>query len=243
MTEPAVRRVALVKSAGRADAFARAVSSAGFTPVLVSPFRVETIHRGLARCGEILAAGAVDWAVFTSPTAVAQLENGPVGLPELLRRVPEVAAVGPGTASALHVVGITPTVVGTGGGIALADAVLRRVGSESVRLLHLAAEEVRPEFEERMAAADHVVDAVPVYRAVPDAVGERAALSGSFAAVVLASPRLAQRAAELFPDRPPSIAIGRTTAAALRDLGWPPARIAAGPTPAEVTAALVDALT
>ena len=76
---------------------------------------------------------------------------------------------------------------------------------------------------------------------LPVSVGERAA-QGEFAAVVVGSPNLAQRAATLFPARPPAVAIGRTTASALRDLGWPPAAVAATPSPADVASALAEAL-
>jgi uroporphyrinogen-III synthase len=92
-----------------------------------------------------------------------------------------------------------------------------------------------------LESAGAVYVAVPVYRAVADVVGERAA-TGEFAAVVVGSPNLARRAASLFPARPPAVAIGRTTASALRDAGWPPAAVAATPTPADVAEALKRAL-
>ena len=73
---------------------------------------------------------------------------------------------------------------------------------------------------------------------IADPVGERAA-AGEFAAVVIGSPRLGERAMELIPPpRPPSIAIGRTTAQALREIGWAPAAVAEKPTAKDVGAAL-----
>jgi uroporphyrinogen-III synthase len=233
------RRVALVKSAGRADAFAVALRAAGFVPVLVSPFQREAIPEGEERLERSLAAaralgGAGVWVAVTSAHAVPGLS----GLGDLLEGA-RFAAVGGGTATALHAVGFDADVIGDGGGAALAREMLAAGVTPRETVLHPCNEAVRRELAIVLADAGIDVTTVPVYRMVPDAVGERAA-RGEFHAVVVASPRLAARAAELFADRPPAVAIGRTTAAALRDLGWPPRAVAAGPTPADVAAAVTN---
>lgn len=228
---PASGRVAIVKSAGRADEFAEAVRGCGLVPVLVSPFRDERIAEGEAHLARELAAGPA-WVAVTSPNAVPSLAAHRAALAGL-----RVAAVGTGTASALHSAGIPTDLVGDAGGEALARRMSAAGLAAGAVVVHPCAEDARRELAETLRAAGASVVAVPVYRMVADAVGERAA-EGPFAAVVVGSPKLARRAAELFPSRPPAVAVGRTTAAAMRDLGWPPAAVAAAPTPQDVAAAL-----
>lgn len=228
MTGP---RVALVKSAGRADAFAAAVHAAGGVPVLVAPFRREDVPHADAYLRAALLPPP-DWVAVTSPHAAAVIGR-------VLPRGAgvRVAAVGPGTASALHSAGVRPDLIGDGGGTELGEALLAAGCAAGDTVVHAAGEPSRPELRARLAAEGVEVVTVSVYRMVPDPVGERSA-AGRFDAVVVGSPRLAARAAELFEPRPPVVAIGRTTAAALRDLGWAPAAVAARPTPDDVEGAL-----
>jgi len=231
------RRVALVKSAGRADAFAVALASAGFAPVLVSPYQRDPLPEGEARLRDALTfaqalGGPPVWVAVTSAHTVPALAT----LEDLLDGV-RLAAVGEGTATALHAAGLRADIVGDSGGAALARAMLAAGVTPAHTVLHPCNADARAELADVLGAAGIEVTVVPVYRMVPDAVGERAA-RGAFHAVVVTSPRLAERAAELFPARPPVVAIGRTTAAALRDLGWPPAAVAASPAPEDVAAAV-----
>ena len=110
------RRVALVKSAGRADAFGMALRDAGFVPVLVSPFQREALPGGeddlaaALSAASALSAGGGIWVAVTSAQAVPALEP----LADLLADA-RLAAVGGGTATALHAVGLTADVVGDAG--------------------------------------------------------------------------------------------------------------------------------
>ena len=233
------RRVALVKSAGRADDFAVALRAAGFVPVLVSPFQREPLASGEVRLQRALACarglgGLRVWIAVTSAQAVPSL----AGLQDLLRDA-RFAAVGGGTATALHAAGFDAEGVGESGGAALGRAMLAAGVTPHDTVLHPCALDVRSELKEVLAEAGIELGVCPVYRMVPDAIGARAA-QGEFHAVVIASPRLAERAAQLFPGRPSAVAIGRTTAAALRDLGWAPAAVAATPSPADVAAAVTN---
>ena len=237
------RRVALVKSAGRADAFAAALRAAGFVPVLVAPFRREALERGERELGDALgyaralvvgAGRRGTWLAVTSANAVAAL----TGLRGQLAGT-RIAAVGGGTATALHAAGLAAEVVGDSGGAALARRMLAAGLVAGDTVVHACAEDTRPELADVLAAAGVHVRAIAVYRMVRDAVGERAA-AGTFHAVVVASPRLAARALELFARRPPAVAVGRTTAAALRDLGWTPAAVAASASPQDVAAAVAS---
>jgi uroporphyrinogen-III synthase len=223
-------RVAIVKSAGRADAFAEAVRELGCTPVLVSPFRVEEVETAHVRLCDALAGGA-EWFAVTSPHAAVEMLGAFADEPF------RVAAVGEGTASALHSLGFDVEVVGEGGAEALGRRIVAAGLAEGGVVVHACGEDARQELRRVVEEAGGVYVPVVVYRMVADPVGERA-VAGEFAAVVVGSPNLARRAAELFPGRPPAVAIGRTTAAALRDLGWPPAAAAAAPTPRDVADAL-----
>mgnify|MGYP001211639166 CR=1 FL=1 len=238
MTE---RRVALVKSAGRADAFAVALRAAGFVPVLVSPFQREPIPQGEQELARALAYAlglavaprrASVWVAVTSAHAVPALEAVRHLLPAA-----RLAAVGAGTATALHAAGLRAHVVGDAGGAGLAERMLDAGLGRGDVVLHPCAMEARVELRATLADAGVTLRALPVYRMTADPVGERAA-EGEFHAVVVTSPRLAERALELFPAKPRVVAIGRTTAAALRDLGWTPAVVAATPSPADVAAAV-----
>jgi uroporphyrinogen-III synthase len=111
-------RVALFKSAGRAEGFAQAIRDAGGDPVLVSPFRCEDHADAVPCLHDALTSGAT-WAVATSPHAA----------PALARVLTDgfdvrVAAVGPGTAGALHTSGVRTRLVGSGGGAELAQAMI-----------------------------------------------------------------------------------------------------------------------
>ena len=229
------RRVAIVKSAGRADVFAEAVASLGHVPVLVSPFHEEPVE-GCDAAIDAALARAPQWLAVTSPHAAPVLERhrGVLG-------AARIAAVGSGTATSLQSAGFLPEVVGDAGGEELARRIVAAGLVAGDLVVHPCAEEARGELRAGVEAVGARVLAVPVYRMVRDPVGERAA-AGEFAAVGVGSPRLAQRAVELFPSRPPAGAVGRTTASALRALGWAPAAVAARPTPEDVAAALAAVL-
>jgi uroporphyrinogen-III synthase len=228
------RRVAVVKSAGRADAFAEAVQELGWTPVLVSPFRAEEDGDVHMKMCEALTQ-RTDWfAVTSSHAAVPVLE---MFCMESFR----VAAVGPGTATALQSLGYEVEIVGDAGSESLGRRMLEAGLAPGDVVVHACGAESRGELRRVVEGAGGVYRPVVVYRMVPDPVGERAA-AGEFAAVIVGSPNLARRAAELFPSRPPAVAIGRTTASAMRDLGWTPQSVAAKPVPADVAAALRAAI-
>jgi len=228
-------RVALVKSAGRAEPYGDAIREAGAVPVLVSPYRVEPVEGSLDVLSGLLAHGPA-WLALTSTHAVPVLETLAGRLGDV-----RVAAVGPGTATALQATGLRPSLVGEAGGGALARQMIAAGAGPGDLVIHAAGEVVHGALAEELRAGGCEVEVVPVYRMVPDPVGERAA-GGAFAAVVVGSPRLAERAAELFPARPPVVALGATTADALRRLGWEPAAVAERTRPEDITEALARVL-
>ena len=160
-----------------------------------------------------------------------------------------VYTVGPATAAAARAAGLPAESLGDDGQRA-AQALVAR-GVRGVRLLAPRAAGGRDDALAILTAAGAEVTAVTAYRTVARAPGDpavqagRAALaSGQSAACVIFAPSQVEALAAIVADlgglaivRAP-IAIGATTAAALRAHGATPAAIAATPTPAGVAAAV-----
>jgi len=151
----------------------------------------------------------------------------------------EVWAVGPATA-ALFPAAHTPEVAD---GASLARALLAARGP--VRVLVPRAEEGREDAVAILRAAGaHVIEAI-AYRTVavpagdPSLAAGLAALPGADVIVVFAPSQVAALAALVAPLAGTFVAIGPTTAAALRDRGIEPA-IAAAPTPEGIANAVAS---
>jgi uroporphyrinogen-III synthase len=191
------------------------------------------------------------WVAFASERGVSALVEAvrTAGTLDVLR-TRKLAAVGPGTAAALGAHGLEATLVAsvpTGEG--LSGALVPRLAPGEVVLLP-AAENGRPELEEGLRTAGVAVERVAAYRSRP--VGSE---PDGWAEVVAHPPRCAlfgsPRTVEAFLALPgaaamvPSIravAVGPTTAAALRARGWEPAAIASAPTPPDWVEAAVRAV-
>jgi uroporphyrinogen III methyltransferase/synthase len=190
-----------------------------------------------------------DWIAFTSRNAVrvvfAWLEANQ-GLPV---HAVKVAAVGPGTADELRTWNVTPDCVpAEASGEALAAALVETGISGASVLLplgDLAGDQLRHELE----SADAHVTAVQVYETAPAQVTNRAALealiAGTLHVVALASPSAFRNLANLPAGgigdalrRTQLVAIGPTTAAAIRAEGFEPGAVAAQHT----TDGLVEAI-
>lgn len=191
------------------------------------------------------------WVAFASERAVSALVEAArtAGTLDVLR-TRKLAAVGPGTAAALTAHGLEPTLVSavsTGEG--LAEALLTRLQPGEAVLLP-AAEQGRRALEDALAAAGVQVQRVAAYRSSP-----AAAVPEGWAEVVARPPRCAlfgsPRTVEAFLSLPGAdglvpavraVAVGPTTAAALRARGWEPAAVATAPTPPEWVEAAVRAI-
>ena len=131
----------------------------------------------------------------------------------------KAAAVGPATAFALRSAGVEPALVGEAGGAELAQAFLELGAEVETPLLVVAARNGRPELAEGLRAAGHPVELLELYESLSSAgpappAGEP---------VLLFSPSGA-RSLALRVDDPadhPVWAVGPTTAAAARRLGFP----------------------
>ena len=157
-----------------------------------------------------------------------------------------VAAVGPTTAAALDRIGLTAALVAQSPstGHALAELLIARLHPHA-RVLVVQARHSQPELAELLRAAGHDVAVAVVYENVePAAPGAPALAEAAHSrAIFLAAPSAADRLLAWAPglrDRS-LIAIGATTAAALRDKhGVEPAAQAASPDLADVAAVLLS---
>jgi len=191
------------------------------------------------------------WVAFASERGVTALVEAArtAGTLDLLRSR-KLAAVGPGTAASLTAHGLEPTLVASvSTGEGLAEALVPRLAPGEVVLLPAAEDGLRG-LEDGLKAAGVAVERVAAYRsrpagAVPEGWAEVVAHPPR--CVLFGSPRtveafLAFPGAEALVPRVRAIAVGPTTAAALRARGWEPAAIASAPTPPEWVEAAVRAI-
>jgi hydroxymethylbilane synthase len=201
-------------------------------------------RRASLQADELLRAALADmqaggWALFASANAAAEFGA-------LLRdhldplRAPawRIGAVGPGTARALAEIDLpVDLLVASGGGAALAEALLARFGEARPAALLPAAKGGRAELQDALEAAGCSTRRVELYESQPNPAPEPAALRGD--ALVLASPSGARATlAGGLPDGVKIVTYGETTAAAVRELGHEVAAVAKAPTVTGVLAAL-----
>ena len=191
------------------------------------------------------------WVAFASERGVTALVEAArtAGTLEILG-TRKLAAVGPGTAAALGAHGLEATLVASvSTGEGLAEALVPRLAPGEVVLLP-AAEDGRRELEEGLAAAGVAVERVAAYRSRPvgsEPEGWAEVVAHPPRCVLFGSPRtveafLALPGAEALLPSIRAVAVGPTTAAALRARGWEPAAIASAPTPPEWVEAAVRAV-
>lgn len=229
-----------------ADGQAAALRAVGADPLVLPTVRIDPIDDpgDLDAAVAALSAGGFDWVVLTSANAVPVLAERVRG-----RSIPaRVAAVGARTADALSNAGIAVDLVPEQGSAEGVLAALAHVPMAGSRVLLLVSDLARPALAEGLRAMGADVTSVTAYRTVP--VGRIAvdALSrlktGDPVAVFLSSPSaVASLASMLGADitlltAAFGIAIGETTAGAMRDAGMPVHAVAATPTPAGMIAAL-----
>ncbi len=233
-------RIWLGRAEGSGDPWFAALRRVGRDPRPLPLIRRRPLPLGPADREALLHPESFAWAFFASGTAVRRLwearaagnaarDSAPAPWPA---RCP-CAAVGPATAAALRAHGVEPALTGSGSGADLARAFLAL--EPPVRplppapLLVLAARGGRPELRALLAAANYRPRVVELYRTEP--------LLGPVPPpeepILLYSPSgaraLAARVAD--PARHPVWAIGPTTAAAARELGFAVVQTLTHPTP------------
>lgn len=190
------------------------------------------------------ALARYDWVIFTSPRAIPTLS-------ELVPHPPRslcVATVGEATAAAVTGHGWKVTVKGGGTGArGLAETVAEFASLDGARVLFPAGSLAGPVLEEELQALGARVDRVEAYHTretPPDGTVVREDLAGGVDVVTFASPSAARSLSKALDDDLAGAlsgvgvaAIGRTTAAALEELGIADVEVGARPG----MAGLVDA--
>jgi uroporphyrinogen-III synthase len=229
------RRVLVTRAAGQASKLSEALRALGAVPVEVPlieirpPDSYEALDRALKRIEQY------DWLIVTSANAAQALLDRAAQLEIKLDQMVtmKVAAIGPGTASAVQKTKLAITVlpeahVAEG----LVEALHTQIAGKRALLARAAiARDVLPE---ALRAAGAQVDVVDAYRNVlPESSPEalRAALDKGMDAVTFTSSssvthlkEAAEKAGIAFPFAGvPGISIGPITSATLRACGWEPA--------------------
>lgn len=196
--------------------------------------RTEPITPG---AGEVAQLFAADAFACSSVRAVEGLQALAAGIGRGLPATARWFAVGEATAAALRQHGIEPMLADGSGGAMLA-ALVRRNLPAGGKLAYPCALGRHPAFEAECAIAGLQVDAVPLYRTVP--VARPAAPQRRPDFVLFTAPSAVAALAQQFADlrQLPCIAIGTTTAAALRQDGITPAAIAAAADPQHIVEAI-----
>lgn len=186
-----------------------------------------------------------DAVTFASAHAVAAFARQ-VTVDEVRGIAAVVAAVGPTTAAALDRIGLPASLVAQtpSTGQALAELLIARLQSPR-RVLVVQARQSQPELADLLRAAGHIVEVAVVYEnAEPVAPTQQLLAQAAQAqAIYLAAPSAADRLLAWAPAlrERPLVAIGATTAAALRDKhGVQPAAQAHSPDLADVAATLLS---
>lgn len=194
---PEVRRprVAVTRAAGQASELARRLEAMGCEPVVWPLIAVEPLD------AERVDPTAYDWVVVTSPTGASELAR------RLTARPRRLAAIGPGTASALRAHGYEADLVP---GESTQEGLLAELPDPAGRVLVAAAEGARRIIVDALDA-----DFLSLYRTVELAPADVPEVD----LVLLASPSAARSLARTAARAAPVVVIGPQTAGAARELG------------------------
>lgn len=219
--------VAVTHELEERDALVGALEDAGASVLCWSVVRTAPPEDGAACRAALNELERFDWIVFTSRRAVDAVHDLGRTIPTTLR----VAAVGPRVAQSVRSAGWPLTLVGTGGGAALAEALAPRVSADA-RVLFPAGEQASTALEEGLRSRGAAVHRVHVYRTEPvalDGARCRAALESSQVdAVTFLSPSAVQSTvASLDTEgcarmlrRVPALCIGTSTGDSAREAGF-----------------------
>lgn len=234
------RPVLVARPPGRGDAAVSQLRALGLEAEHQALIRLVPVDPALlAEPLAALAAGEHTHLVVTSRTAVDAL--GRVTVPATT----QVVAVGEGTAEALGAAGVRVDLVAAGSGQALVELLPSAAPGDWV--LFPASAAASRTVPEGLRAKGYRVREVAAYRPEPAAVPPSVAkdlAAGHYGAIVLTSPMIARRAAELGVHPSTAVVtIGAPTSAAARAAGLVVGAQAAEPTDAALARAVQQVLT
>lgn len=184
-------RIVVTRPEGQAEPLASRLRALGHEVVLCPLVRIEPMG------DEPIDVGGYDWVIVTSPNGAAELVRRGRG------RLPQVAAIGPGTVAALRERGVEPDLVPS---VSTQEGLLGELPRPAGRVLLAAAEGAR-----RLLVDELGADFEPLYRTVelrPERLPD-----GDL--VVLASASAARALGELGAQIP-AVSIGPQTTDAAR---------------------------
>ncbi|UCE85753.1 MAG: uroporphyrinogen-III C-methyltransferase [Deltaproteobacteria bacterium] len=248
------KRVVVTRSVEQAGELSAALRAAGAEPVVVPMIRLVPVEDPSEVERAIAQLDDYDALLFTSANAVRFFaEHAAAGARSLCEPRAQVVCVGPATAQAAARAGLRVDIVPPERYDAegMLAEILHALPVRGARFLLPRAASAREVLPDGLREAGAYVDAVPVYRNVRpevDAAAVRKALvRAEFFALTFTSPSAVRRFVELLDDesraaaaRCATAAIGPVTAEAMRSAGLEPWAVAAGPSAAELVAALAE---
>jgi uroporphyrinogen-III synthase len=206
--------VLVVRAAHQSDRLSQRLRDAGMEPVVVPVIEmVAPADNGAALRSALKKNNRYDWIAFTSSNAVAALETIPSGS--------KCAAIGPGTAEALRLRGIEPSLIPE---VSTADGLVSAFAAITPgRILLPLATDARPTLMDGLRVAGWKVSAIHAYRTIPRIpTDEELELARTCIAVAFTSSSSVTSwisVAGLFDTPQVVISIGPQTSATARDAG------------------------
>ena len=239
-----IMKVLITRPRNQADAFADALTEAGFEPVFFPVIEIRPFEENVALDRAIEKLNCYDWIVFTSVNGVDAFfscleiaadtqshgeHNNSLSRRDSVARI-KVAAIGPKTASALESRGVTPDFIPEE---YIAEAILPGLGDLRGRWVLLPRAEIaRKALPEAIVQAGGVAHEIAVYQTIPaepDPDG-LAALKSGVEAVTFTSPSTVENFIEIvrragldplhLPGKPKVACIGPITQKAATDAGY-----------------------
>jgi uroporphyrinogen III methyltransferase / synthase len=161
-----MKRILITRPESQADAFAAALTAAGFEPVFFPVIEIRPMEDTSALDQALHNLASYDWVVFTSVNGVEVFWNrlADVAISHLPRDL-RVAAIGPKTAEALMGRGVSPDYVPEE---YVAEAILPGLGElKGRRVLLPRAEIARKALPEAILRAGGFVHEIAVYQTLP----------------------------------------------------------------------------
>jgi uroporphyrinogen-III synthase len=229
------RRVLVTRAAGQASKLSEALRALGAEPVEVPVLEIVAPESYAPLDNALEHLDRYDWLILTSANAAQALLDRAAHLGIRLDKMVtlKVAAIGPGTASAIQKTKLAIAVLPE---VHVAEGLVSSLGNQVAdkRVLLARAALARDVIPDALRAAGAEVGVVDAYRNVlpedaPEAL--RAALAKGMDAVTFTSSssvmhlrEAAEKAGIAFPFAGvPAISIGPITSATLREQGWEPA--------------------
>ena len=247
------RKVLVARAPAKARAWVKALEARGAVVAAREVFTLESMVGEARAQRSIDQIDAWDWILLTSQNGLRFFVRGLQARSIRLAGLPgKFGVVGSQTAQALEVLGKTPDVVAEPSNALGLAAALEGQVADGDRVLIVRPEHAQEGLAERLEEFGAEISSVPYYRNRP--AGNVAAIAaelseGTFDAAVFGSPSSFSHLFAACGDRAPErfkwivlVAIGGTTAEAIRDHGCEVAAVASEPTPAGIVDAVEAAL-